>query len=41
MPLRSDILIVAFAVVAFFSNRPSLTAPYALVWLGLVKGGRQ
>ena len=41
MPLRSDILIVAFAVVAFSVIVQGLTAPYALVWLGLVKGGRQ
>ncbi len=41
MPLRSDILIVAFAVVAFSVIVQGLTAPYALVWLGLVKGSRQ
>ena len=41
MPLRSDILIVAFAVVAFSVIIQGLTAPYALVWLGLVKGSRQ
>ena len=41
MPLRSDILIVAFAVVAFSVIVQGLTAPYALVWLRLVKGGRQ
>jgi monovalent cation:H+ antiporter, CPA1 family len=41
LPHREDILIFAFAVVAFSVIVQGLTAPYALNWLGLVKGRRQ
>ena len=43
LPQREDILIVAFAVVAFSVIVQGLTAPFALQWLGLVptKGGRK
>ena len=36
VPYREDILIVAFAVVAFSVIAQGLTAPLALQWLGLV-----
>ena len=36
VPYREDILIVAFAVVAFSVIVQGLTAPLALQWLGLV-----
>ena len=35
LPQRDDILIVAFAVVAFSVIVQGLTAPFALRWLGL------
>jgi CPA1 family monovalent cation:H+ antiporter len=35
LPQREDILIVAFAVVAFSIIAQGLTAPFALRWLGL------
>ena len=35
LPQRADILIVAFAVVAFSVIVQGLTAPFALAWLGL------
>ena len=35
IPQRDDILIVAFAVVAFSVIVQGLTAPFALAWLGL------
>jgi CPA1 family monovalent cation:H+ antiporter len=38
LPYREDILIVAFAVVAFSVIFQGLTAPLALRWLGLVPG---
>ena len=38
LPYREDILIVAFAVVAFSVIVQGLTAPLALQWLGLVPG---
>ena len=41
LPQRQDILIVAFAVVAFSVVVQGLTAPFALAWLGLAKGVRQ
>jgi monovalent cation:H+ antiporter, CPA1 family len=40
LPRREDILILAFAVVAFSVIVQGLTAPYVLHWLGL-KGSRQ
>ncbi len=40
LPEREDILIVAFAVVAFSVIVQGLTAPFALRWLGVVKGSR-
>jgi monovalent cation:H+ antiporter, CPA1 family len=43
LPYREDILIVAFAVVAFSVIVQGLTAPLALQWLGVVpvKGGEK
>jgi CPA1 family monovalent cation:H+ antiporter len=41
LPGREDILIVAFAVVAFSVIVQGLTAPFALRWLGLAGGGGQ
>jgi monovalent cation:H+ antiporter, CPA1 family len=42
MPLREDILVVAFAVVAFSVIVQGLTAPFALGWLGAAaRGGGQ
>jgi CPA1 family monovalent cation:H+ antiporter len=39
-PQRQDILIVAFAVVAFSVVVQGLTTPFALAWLGLAKDRR-
>ena len=40
LPKREDILIFAFAVVAFSVIVQGLTAPLALRWLGLVPAKR-
>ncbi len=39
LPRREDILIVAFAVVAFSIVVQGLTAPFALRWLGIAPKG--
>ena len=39
LPLREDILIVAFAVVAFSVIFQGLTAPFALAWLAVAERG--